>query len=197
MRRNNIPDLKDLTIYLNTLKICNLIHQKIFNEEHSIEISSMLSESIVKMILELDDYISIEKKLDKLYDAQKEKDGKLQYYEIKATSSVKGTTTINLGKRAQVLIWALFDFGQNKIVIKQIDGFDSKVTLGDVILKDKIKSIKRNRKDNKEHTKDEKVLTVFKPGNDYRTTVTLNNFKWDEEKTIELTMDTLKAINQN
>lgn len=63
MRRNNIPDLKDLTIYLNTLKICNLIHQKIFNEEHSIEISSMLSESIVKMILELDDYISIEKNL--------------------------------------------------------------------------------------------------------------------------------------
>jgi hypothetical protein len=191
-----MPNLKDLTIYLNALKICNLIHQNIFSEKHSIEIPSMLSENIVKSTLKLANFISPDENDDKLYDAQKTVGDITQYYEIKATSSVKGTTTINLGIRAHVLVWAFFDFNQNIIVIKQIDGFDKKKTLEDVILEDRIKSIKRNRKDNKVHTKDEEFLEVFKPGNDNRTTVTLDNFKWDNDKTIELSMDNLKTIDK-
>jgi hypothetical protein len=189
-----MPNLKDLTIYLNTLKICNLIHQKIFDESHTIEIPSKLSESIVKSTLELNGYIPLDKKSDKLYDAQTEINGKIQYYEIKATSSLRGITTINLEKRAQVLVWAFFDFSKNIIVIKQLDDFDNKETLGEVLLPDKIKTLERNKVDDKDHTPDENFIEVFKSDNKGRSTITLDNFKWDDNKTKVFSMDNLKPI---
>lgn len=193
-----MPELSDLTIYLNAIKICNLIHQKIFDKKHSIEIPSMLSESIVKQKLELDDYEALSDEngnSDKNFDAQKKiGNDEINYYEIKASSSSKGTTTINLKIRANVLVWAYFDFSQNKIIMKQIKEFDKKTTLGDVFLPDRIKSITRNRVDKQDHTAEEKFTEVFKSDNNGRTTVTLDNFKWDEDQTIELSMDTLEVI---
>ncbi len=186
---------EDLIIYLNILKICNIIHQKIFNGDHSITIPSMLSESIIKKTFELEDYKSQEENVAKLYDAQKTKDdGTIEYYEIKATSSATGTATINLETSAHVLVWAFFDFNNNEIVINKMADFNNKIKnqLKEVIKKDKISSIRRNKTGKNEYTGEEKFLEVFTYDNSGRTTVSLTNFNWDDKEKITLSMDKLE-----
>ena len=93
---------KEYIAYFFNLKAMNSNHKNLFGEDKNFEVPQLYSQDIVKHLLELDEYSGEDKKFDA------EKDGK--FYEIKATSSQSGTTTMNFGSKPNVLIWIRFDF---------------------------------------------------------------------------------------
>ena len=74
----------------------------------------LFSENLCKELLELKERNNGEKD----HDATDNCGNK---YEIKATSSSKGTTTYNPKSTVKYLIWMFFDYANEEIVIKQID----------------------------------------------------------------------------
>ena len=189
--KNEVSE-EELLIYLNLLKLNNIVHKFIFGNKKNIEIPVLLSEYIVRHLLRLDPYVS--KSNDKKYDAQKKiNEERIKYYEIKATSSKKGTTTINLKNKADILVWAFFNFDDNIIEIKQLTDFNkNNAKLKDFICDDKIGNIKRNKKDNTIYNPEDLFDKVFKSDDARRTSISLQFFKWNDIK--KFYMDTLKKI---
>ena len=48
-----------------------------------------------------------------------------EYFEIKATSSGLGTTTMNFDSKPDILVWIKFDFENSNFEIKRFDNFNS------------------------------------------------------------------------
>ena len=179
--------LKELK-YLELLINLNKLHKSIFGDDKSIEVPSLFSEKIIRKQYNLTPY----KSNNRYFDAT---DNKGRNYEIKSTSSEKGTTTINIKHKPDCLIWAYFDFNNEQIVIKKIEGYNNKKTLSDILINDAIKNIT---------IKKDKEMNVAFVGTDLfddyldkhsgdRKTIDLNNFKWDGDIII-LSMKTLKKI---
>lgn len=99
---------EELIYYLSKSKDLYFVHKGIFGNDKNLFTPGLLTEAIVKTIYGLKDYEGDD------YDAQK--DGK--FYEIKGTSSEKGTTTINMKKRPHYLYWIRIDYSSGEILIK-------------------------------------------------------------------------------
>ena len=97
--------------YLEILTELDSLHKKMFGEDKNIITPTLISEHIVKKLLHLKECPG------KTYDAQGE-DGKK--HEIKASSSEKGTVTINQNSEPDYLIWIYFNYAKKKIVIKKV-----------------------------------------------------------------------------
>lgn len=102
--------------YFYALKTMDVYHKELFGNNKDFEVPQLFSQEIVKHFLDLQDYTGEGKKFDA------EKDGR--YYEIKATSSESGTTTLNFASKPDVLVWIKFDFENSEFEIKQFEGFD-------------------------------------------------------------------------
>jgi hypothetical protein len=89
-----------------------------------IKIDQALSEEMVRKYYDLDEYNG----QDKLYDAV-DKAGK--HYEIKATSTAEGKTTMSVSATPDYVIWIYFDFENRQITIKK-RAFDKERFLGKV-----------------------------------------------------------------
>lgn len=107
--------------YLDLLHKTNDLHRKAFNKQkHFVEIPQLLSQYIASTLLGLSDYSG----KGKTFDAEKLVSSQLKYYEIKATSSPNGAASINYKKRANVLVWVFVDVVNEKVHVRQRDGFD-------------------------------------------------------------------------
>ena len=102
--------------YLALLIELNRIHSERWSERHLVT-PCLMSEGLCKMLLGLNDRIEGEKD----HDAT---DGNGKKYEIKATSSPKGTTTYNPNSKVDCFIWIFFDYANEELVIRQIDYAD-------------------------------------------------------------------------
>ena len=120
--------------YFYALKTMNVYHKELFGDDKDFEVPQLFSQEIVKHFLDLQDY----KGDGKIFDA--EKDG--QYYEIKATSSKSGTTTLNFASKPNVLVWVRFDFAKEEFVIQQFDEFDKVNTINLFYTSDALKNRK-------------------------------------------------------
>ena len=149
-------DEKKFIEYFYALKTMDVYHKELFGNDKDFEVPQLFSQEIVKHFLGLQDY----RGKGKFYDA--EKDGLL--YEIKATSSCDGATTLNFKEKANVLVWIKFDFRKDEFEIKELDGFRELKTMEEFYT---VEAIKHRRK-NASNLFDSKK----------RETVTLNNVKW-------------------
>jgi len=146
--------------YLDLLYQTNKLHTIAFPlEEHFVEIPQLLSQYIAITLLGLSEYSG----KGKTFDAEKTINGILYYYEIKATSSLKGATSINYKKRSNVLVWVYVDVVNQKVFVRQRMGFDL------------IKSKKELYNGNP--TKLTNLVNPLKRKNPFSTT--MSNIKWD------------------
>ena len=112
----NIPEKGDsrmnnrlLQEYMITLINLADLHKKAFGDR-DIVIPTCFSETICRSLLSLDKLSS--KNVDAV-------DSSGATYEIKATSTKSGTTTIRKDQNATYLIWVYFDFVSQKIIIRK------------------------------------------------------------------------------
>ena len=148
--------------YINRLKKVDMVHKEIFGENKNLVTPVLISQGIVKRLLKLNDY-----KDGTEFDALK--DGKT--YEIKATSSDEGTTTINLKSKPDILVWIYIDYNNSKIIIKKKSNFGKIDTSQELF--------------NEEAFKRQKV-DIYKEALRDRVTIILKNIKWDD---VSLTFD--------
>ncbi|MFH5880898.1 hypothetical protein [Liberiplasma polymorphum] len=163
--------------YLKALTQLSELHKELFKEDKNVVTPGLISESIVKYLLELDASNDGEKR----FDAMKITDGLPVYYEIKATSSAAGTTTINISSRPDVLVWVYFDYEKQEIVLSELSNFNSIDSIETLFNEE---ALTRIRKD------------IFKKDNvveKNRVSITLKNVNWDSTK--KYNMDDLKEIN--
>lgn len=149
-------DEEKIIKYFYALETMNAYHKELFGNDKDFEVPQLFSQEIVKHLLDLQDYNGD----GKIFDA--EKDG--QYYEIKATSSKSGTTTLNFASKPNVLVWIKFDFENSEFEIKQFKGFDSVGKMEDFYTSE---ALDRRHEGSK---------NLFNSKS--RETVILNNVKW-------------------
>lgn len=162
---------KEYIAYFFNLKAMNSNHRNLFGEDKNFEVPQLYSQDIVKHLLELDEYSGEDKKFDA------EKDGK--FYEIKATSSQSGTTTMNFGSKPNALIWIRFDFDTDSFMIKQFHDLEKVTRLDDFYTAE---GMKKRKKDSKDPFKSQERMTII-----------LNNVDWNESKSYQISI-AIKAI---
>ena len=97
--------------YLATLIELNKIHSGKWNGK-TIITPTLISENLCKYLLNLEDREPGTKDHDAIKDGKK--------YEIKATSSKKGTTTYNPNSNVDYFIWIYFNYENEELEISQI-----------------------------------------------------------------------------
>lgn len=142
--------------YFYALKTMNAYHKELFGDDKDFEVPQLFSQEIVKHFLDLQDYTGEGKKFDAVKDGW--------YYEIKATSSESGTTTLNFANKPDVLVWIKFDFENSEFEIKQFKDFDSVSKMEDFYTPEAL---------NRRH---EGAKNLFESKS--RETVILNNVNW-------------------
>lgn len=149
---------KELLIqYINALKSVDGIHKTVFGKDKNLVTPVLISQGIVKYLLKLDDYLGgVE------YDAIKNE----ETYEIKATSSDEGTTTINLKSKPDHLLWIYIDYSNGLITIKRKSGF-STIDTSEQLFNEK--AIEKQKVD------------IYKNALKDRVTIILKNIKWDDD----------------
>ena len=153
--------------YLTALTELSKLHKDLFDEDKNVVTPGLISESIVMYLLDLE--VSTHKD-SKKYDAMKIMDGKPIYYEIKATSSDTGTTTININSRPDVLVWVYFDYEQQEIVLNELSNFKSINSIEKLFNKTALDRIKKD---------------IFKTDGVVekdRVSITLKNINWETLK---------------
>ncbi len=156
-------EAEELIKYINALKELDKIHKDIFGEDKNLVTPELISQGIVKHLYDLEDYAKTNDE-DGNHDAIKNN----ETYEIKATSSDKGTTTINLVNRADVLIWIYIDYSRENIEIKRLNEF-AKVDEKEKLFK----------KESLDKLKDPFIKAL----KNFRVSITLKNVKWNEDLT--------------
>ena len=151
-------DEQKLIEYFYALKAVDLYHKELFGNDKDFEVPQLFSQAIVKQVLKLQNYSG----KGKIFDA--EKSGR--YYEIKATSSISGTTTLNFKHKAHVLVWIRFYFQHSKFELKQLDGFFDMSEMNEFYTKEGNENRRKNAKN---------LLKSSK-----RETVILNYVKWKD-----------------
>ena len=153
----------------------NKIHRAIFGKDRHLVTPVCVSEMICKHFLELNDYNG------KKFDAQ---DAEGKTYEIKATSSKNGVTTIS-SAQPDYLVWVLFDYDANKLVIKRIPF--NKVSMAKTV---------ENEAEIKDQIIDDSDQSSDNDRPSERHTITLSKVFNDDnvDRIIQINMDTLEVI---
>lgn len=157
---------KDYISYFFNLKAMNSNHKNLFGEDKNFEVPQLYSQDIVRHLLGLKEYSEKDKKFDA------EKDG--AFYEIKATSSQCGTTTMNFGNRPKVLVWIRFDFDDDSFTIHQFDNLDRVKKLDDFYT---LEGIGKRRKSSSDPF-----------GSIERRTIELDKVNWNSKKSYRITV---------
>ena len=157
---------KEYIAYFFTLKAMNSSHKNLFGEDKNFEVPQLYSQDIVKHLLELDEYSGEDKKFDA------EKGGK--FYEIKATSSQSGTTTMNFGNKPNVLVWIRFDFDEDSFTIHQFNDLDAVKKLDAFYTQEGMEKRRKSSSDPFESTE--------------RRTIELDKVKWSSTKSYHITV---------
>lgn len=156
--------------YILHLKKLASTHKKVFGEDKNLVTPTLISQEITKKLLKLKDYSGTDKKFDA------EENGK--FYEIKATSSEDGTTTINLQSKPHVLVWIYIDYIQNEITIKQKHKFEVIDSISSLFTSSAIGRMKSD--------------PFLKSMEQSRVTIILDNISW--ENTLKYKLDDLSPL---
>lgn len=148
---------EEIIKYINCLKAVAIVHKEVFSEDRNLVTPVLISQSIVKVLLDLEDYKGKE------YDARKND----LFYEIKASSSSDGQTTINMKSKPHVLVWIHIDYITDTITIRQKSNFQVVDSFATLLTEEAQKRLERDVESN-----------VFVDG---RLSITLANVSWDKD----------------
>lgn len=147
--------------YLETLIELNKMHSGKW-EGRSLITPTLLSEELCKYLLNLEDREKGAKDHDALKDCKR--------YEIKATSSKKGTTTYNPDANIDFFIWIYFNYENEELEIRQTS-------------REEFGKIGTLSNDNKELEDEEVVVKVKELRKGQRKTIQLSKVEnWINEK---------------